>query len=106
MKLYYKINFCSTILLMAISVQARLDDESEAALDRIALRTGWSTSRILREGITTLDSPKQPRKPFKLIGQGEFSSPYTDLATNKKYMAGFGLTRAQREALVKQKKRA
>ncbi len=92
---------------MAITVQARLDDKTEAALKKFERSTGLTSSHVVREGIQLfMDTHTKPRKPFKLIGQGEFDSGLTDLATNKKYMEDFGLTRAQREARLKLKKRA
>jgi hypothetical protein len=89
--LYYKKYICSTIKAMVMSVQARLDEESAAALELLVRRNGWSTSRAVREGLHLLAKQQMPRKPLKIIGQGEFSSGIPDLATNKKYLAGFGL---------------
>jgi hypothetical protein len=73
---------------MKTSVQARLDPESQAALDGLVRRLGWSPSEVVREGIRLVD--KQHAKPPRLIGIGMFSSGLGDLATNKKYMEGFG----------------
>jgi hypothetical protein len=83
--------FCSTISFMTISVQARLDDESEAALALVVRRNGWSPSRAVREGLHLLAKQETARKPLKVIGQGQFDSGIPDLATNKKYLVGFGL---------------
>ncbi len=75
---------------MRTSVQARLDPESQAALDGLVRRLGWSPSEVVREGIRLVDKrhAKPPRR--KLIGVGEVDSGITDLATNKKYMEDFG----------------
>ena len=71
-------------------VQARLDEETQAALDRLVRRHGMSTSEVIREGIRLVEKqhtgPKRPR----LIGIGMFDSGVPDLATNKKYMEDFG----------------
>ncbi len=74
---------------MKTSVQARLDAETQAALDGLVRRLGWSPSKVVREGIRLVD--KQHAKPRpRMIGVGMFSSGLGDLATNKKYMEGFG----------------
>jgi hypothetical protein len=75
---------------MKTSVQARLDEESQAALDGLVRRLGWSTSKVVREGIRLVDKhyAKPPRR--KLIGMGEFDSGITDLASNKAHMEGYG----------------
>jgi hypothetical protein len=74
---------------MRTSVQARLDEESRAALDGLVRRLGWSPSQVVREGIRLVE--KQHAKPRpRMIGIGMFSSGLGDLATNKKYMEGFG----------------
>jgi hypothetical protein len=75
---------------MKTSVQARLDEETREALDRLVRRLGWSPSKVVREGIRLVD--KQHTKPLrrKLIGVGMFDSGIPDLATNKKYMEDFG----------------
>ncbi len=36
------------------------------------------------------ENGKKPLKRRKIIGSGQFDSGLTDLATNKKYMEGFG----------------
>jgi hypothetical protein len=74
---------------MKTSVQARLDEESQIALDGLVRRLGWSPSKVVREGIRLVD--QQHAKPHpRMIGIGMFSSGLGDLATNKKYMEGFG----------------
>jgi hypothetical protein len=75
---------------MKTSVQARLDPESQAALEKLVRRLGWSQSKVVREGIRLVDKHHTvPSRP-KLIGVGMFDSGIPDLATNKKYMEDFG----------------
>jgi len=75
---------------MKTSVQARLDPESQAALEKLVRRLGWSTSDVVREGIRLVDRHHAAPRRKKLIGAGMFDSGIPDLATNKKYMEGFG----------------
>jgi hypothetical protein len=77
---------------MSITVQARLDAESEAALKKLMKRLGWSSSQAVREGLQLLVRHYEvsPRKRKKIIGMGEFDAGPIDLATNKKHMEGFG----------------
>jgi hypothetical protein len=78
---------------MGTSVQARLDDETQAALERLALRHGWSASQVVRESIRLMDKHQAaPQRP-RMIGVGIFDSGIPDLSTAKKYMEGFGLKR-------------
>jgi len=70
-------------------VQARLDEETQEALDGLVRRLGWSPSRVVREGIRLVDKHHAKPRP-RMIGIGMFSSGLGDLATNKKYMEGFG----------------
>jgi hypothetical protein len=75
---------------MKTSVQARLDEESQAALDGLVRRLGWTPSQVVREGIRLVD--KQHAKPVrrKVIGMGEFDSGITDLGSNKAHLEGYG----------------
>jgi hypothetical protein len=75
---------------MKTSVQARLDEETQAALEKLVLRLGWSTSKVVREGIRLMDKRHAAPPRRKLIGAGMFDSGIPDLSTNKKYMEGFG----------------
>ena len=72
---------------MTTTVQARLDEETLAALERLR-RDGLSTSEVIRRGIQLVERerPAQPR----LVGVGMFDSGIADLATNKKHLEGFG----------------
>jgi len=75
---------------MKTSVQARLDPESQAALDGLVRRLGWTPSKVVREGIRLVDKHHIKPPQRKLIGVGMFDSGIPDLATNKKYMEDFG----------------
>lgn len=77
-------------------VQARLDDETQAALDRLVRRLGWTTSEVVREGIRLVERQHTAKSRPRLIGVGMFDSGIPDLATNKKYMEGFGLSSGKR----------
>lgn len=81
---------------MKTSVQARLDQESAAALQTLERRLGLTSSEIVRASLQLMvkQHPATPRKKF--LGIGKFQSGVGDLATNKKHMEGFGLTRLQR----------
>lgn len=74
---------------METTVQARLDEETQAALDRLR-RHGWSVSEAVREGIRLVDKRNTPQTRRKLIGIGNYDSGVSDLATNRKYLEDFG----------------
>ena len=74
---------------MGTTVQARLDEETKAALDDLARRKGWSASRIIREGIRLLERDESTPRP-KMIGIGMFASGIPDGGSNKKYLEGLG----------------
>jgi hypothetical protein len=75
---------------MKTSVQARLDPEGQAILDRLTKRLGWSTSQVVREGLRLLALHYDVAPKRKVIGVGKFDAGPSDLATNKKYMEDFG----------------
>jgi predicted transcriptional regulator len=75
---------------MKASVQARLDEETQAALDRLVRRQNLTSSEVVREGIRLMDKQHTAPPRRRLIGAGMFDSGIPDLATNKKYMEGFG----------------
>jgi hypothetical protein len=72
------------------NVQARLDRQSQVALEELVRRLGWSPSRVVREGLRLLATcyGKNPRK--RVIGVGRFASGVPDLGSNKKHLQGFG----------------
>jgi hypothetical protein len=71
-------------------VQARLDEETQAALERLVRRRGLRPSEVVRESIRLMDKHHAPPARPRMIGIGMFASGIGDLATNKKYMEGFG----------------
>lgn len=94
---------------MATTVQARLDDESQKALERLTHKLSMTPSQVVRESLVCMLKAQEDKaaKQPKFIGIGKFDSGVSDLATNKKYMEDFGLTRQQRlEREKARKKRA
>lgn len=75
---------------MKTSVQARLDPESQVALEVLERRHGWSASRAVREGLHLLMRQQSGSAARKMIGVGMFDSGIPDLGSNKKYLEGFG----------------
>ena len=75
---------------MAHSIHARLDDETETIREALKKAQGWSDSEIVRRGIKLLASVTPTVKKRRLRGVGKYDSGIPDLATNKKYMEGFG----------------
>jgi Arc/MetJ-type ribon-helix-helix transcriptional regulator len=75
---------------MGIKVQARLDEETRATLDRVARGLGVSRSEVVRRGILLLAEEKQVSAAARMIGIGVIASGPGDMATNKKYLEGFG----------------
>ena len=72
-------------------VQARLDEECQKIMERLVKETGWTPSKVVREGmklLATCHLGKTSKR--KIYGQGKFSSGISDLASNKKHMEGFG----------------
>jgi DNA invertase Pin-like site-specific DNA recombinase len=92
---YYNFADCITNLFSAeISmtriVQARLDVETGALVDRLKLMLDTNESEIVREGIRALweAAPKQGKR--RLSGIGKYESGVDDLATNPKFLDDFG----------------
>ena len=75
---------------MGSSIQARLDPDSQKALERLASRLGWSPSKIVREGIRLLESCYGQSAGQRIVGLGKFSSGVRDLGSNKRHLKGFG----------------
>jgi hypothetical protein len=76
---------------MKASVQARLDEETQAALKRLLRANGWTISKALRECVLRVDGESKPKPRPRLVGIGCVDFGPGDMATNKKYMEGFGL---------------
>jgi hypothetical protein len=75
---------------MKTNIQARLDRNSQIALERLVRRTGWSPSRVVREGVHLLAACYGVPATKRVIGVGRFESGLPDLASNKKHLKGFG----------------
>jgi hypothetical protein len=75
---------------MGAVVQARLDEETQAALEKLVSRTGWTASRVICEGIRLVEERRAAQPPRMLIGVGMFDSGIADLATNKKHRVDLG----------------
>jgi hypothetical protein len=75
---------------MTTKVQARLDEETQAALDRVRRKAGWSTSEVIREGIRLFDLERRAGAAEKMIGIGMFRSGAPDIGSNKKHLEGLG----------------
>ena len=75
---------------MKSNVQARLDRQSQVALEELVRRLGWSPSRVVREGLRLLSTcyGKAPAK--RVIGVGRFASGIPDLGSTEKHLQGFG----------------
>ncbi len=75
---------------MPSTIQARLDQPSQKALEKLVKQTGWSPSRVVREGLRLLASTHVTGRKRTIYGQGKFASGIGDLASNKEHMKGFG----------------
>lgn len=81
---------CVTMLFMPSTIQARLDEPSQKALAKLVKQTGWSPSRVVREGLRLLAACYPGTGPRKIIGLGKFASGISDLGSNKEHMKDFG----------------
>jgi len=75
---------------MKTAIQARLDADTSKKLAELERMTGWSTSRLVRQGLQLLSATQQRRKKSGVIGLGAFCSKTGDLGSNKKHLKGFG----------------
>jgi len=75
---------------MPSTIQARLDEPSQKALEKLVKRTGWSPSKVVREGLRLLAACYPSKGARKIIGLGKFASGIPDLGSNKEHMKGFG----------------
>jgi len=75
---------------MGASAQARLDRESQEALESLVRRLDWSPSRVVRESLRLMAACYGSAAPTKVIGVGRFASGKSDLGSNKKHFKGFG----------------
>ena len=79
--------------VMAKSVHARIDRETETLLRRLRRRTGLSESELLREGLKAVARERLVDRETRIAGLGEFASGRKDLGSNKRHLAGFGQDR-------------
>jgi hypothetical protein len=75
---------------MPSTIQARLDQPSQKALEKVVKQTGWSPSKVVREGLRLLAASHVTGKKRTIFGQGKFASGIGDLAANKEHKKGFG----------------
>jgi hypothetical protein len=75
---------------MPSTIQARLDEPSQKALAKLVKQTGWSPSKVVREGLRLLAAAQVTGRKRTIYGQGKFASGIGDLATNKEHMKDFG----------------
>jgi hypothetical protein len=78
------------MMSMNANVQARLDRQSQVALERLVQRLGWSPSQVVREGVQLLAACYGVPSSKRVIGVGRFASGLPDLGSNKKHLRGFG----------------
>lgn len=76
---------------MTSMVQARLDAETQAALERLVRQHGLKPSDAVREGIRLLDKHHAPSARPRLIGIGCVDFGPSDLATNKAHLKDLGV---------------
>jgi hypothetical protein len=74
---------------MKSAIRVRLDPDTSKKLAELERMTGWSTSRLVRQGLQLLSATQRRRKKSRVIGLGAFSSE-ANLASNKKHLKGFG----------------
>lgn len=75
---------------MKTRVQVRLDSDSQAALERLVRRLGWSPSRVVRESLRLMARHYSAAPHRKVIGVGKFESRVSDLGSDKKHLEGLG----------------
>lgn len=76
---------------MGVTVQVRLDKESEAALERLVRAKGCTASHAVRESILKADEQLRAKPRPRLVGIGCVNFGPGDLATNKEHMKSFGV---------------
>jgi hypothetical protein len=75
---------------MSSVIQARLDEESRKIMEKLVKKTGWTPSRVVREGLRLLASCHVTQGKRKITGQGKFASGIGDLSWNKAHLRDFG----------------
>ena len=75
---------------MRSNVQARLDRETQAALEALVQRLDWRPSRVVKESLRLMAACYGTSSRTKVIGDGRFASGIADLGSNKKHLRDFG----------------
>lgn len=75
---------------MKATVQARLDEQSQEALQILVKRNGWSPSQAVRESLIHMVKQVRTTPRRRIIGVGVAASGIGDLSTNPRHMEGFG----------------
>ena len=76
---------------MKSAVQARLSLADRKLLDELVRDLDRTPSEIVREGLRLVRKAHPTvSAAHRIIGSGKFRSGIPDLATNKKYLEGFG----------------
>jgi hypothetical protein len=75
---------------MPLTIQARLDDESQQTLNELLKRLGWSPSQAVREGLRLLAACHLGDRRRSIVGTGKFASGTHDLGSNKSHLKDFG----------------
>lgn len=76
---------------MASTVQARLDEKAQTALEDLMSENGWTRSQAIRESILIAREHHTAKRPPRLVGIGCVDFGPGDMATNKKYMMDLGV---------------
>ena len=71
-------------------VQARLDEETQAALERLVRARGGTASQAIRESILKAAEQLTAKPRPRMVGIGCVNFGPGDLATNKKHMKDLG----------------
>ncbi len=76
---------------MATTVQARLDDKAQTALEELIRNNGWTRSQAIRESILLARRQHATERLPRLVGIGCLDFGPGDLSTNKKYLRDLGV---------------
>ncbi len=76
---------------MPTTVQARLDEKAEAALEQIASAEGWTTSQVIRECLLEGAERRMQKPRPRFVGIGCVDFGPSDLSTNKAYLKDLGV---------------
>ena len=75
---------------MSRIIHARIDAQTERLLIALERRLGWNDSKVVREGIKTLNVLLVPKRSRQIVGLARFRSGISDLGSNKGRLKGFG----------------